>query len=93
MKVTVDLDDATVWSLLEASGTESLEEALEVAVASYIHHAQTDHWSALKDLSFRSDSAEDPTAVEGARTAEAAGATSDAGAESDPGADPDPDAP
>jgi len=37
VKVTIDLDDATVWSLLEASGKESLEEALEVAIASYIH--------------------------------------------------------
>lgn len=51
MKVTIDLDDATVWSLLEASGKESLEEALEVAIASYIHRAQADHWSALQDLS------------------------------------------
>lgn len=50
MKVTIDLDDATVWSLLEASGKESLEEALEVAIASYIHGAQSEHWSALQDL-------------------------------------------
>lgn len=50
MKITIDLDDATVWSLLEASGKESLEEALEVAIASYIHRAQADRWSALQDL-------------------------------------------
>jgi hypothetical protein len=59
VKFTIDLDDATVWSLLEASGKESLEEALEVAIASYIHRAQADHWSELQDLSLPADGGDD----------------------------------
>lgn len=59
MKITIDLDDATVWSLLEASGKESLEEALEVAIAAYIHRTQADRWSALQDLSLPGDGDDD----------------------------------
>ncbi|MFO7547093.1 MAG: hypothetical protein R6W77_16495 [Trueperaceae bacterium] len=77
MKITIEFDDATVWSLLEASGKESLEEALEVAVASYIHRAQADHWSALQDLSFRTEGGEDPGVVDEARADEGTVARSD----------------
>ncbi len=36
MKISLDLSDETVWALLELSGSETLEEALDVAIAGYI---------------------------------------------------------
>lgn len=36
MKITLDLPEDTVWALMEATGQETLEDAVSAAIAGYL---------------------------------------------------------
>lgn len=60
MKITLELSDETVWALLELSGSESLEEALDVAIAGFIRLERESRLRQLMDSMPDADTGEGP---------------------------------